>query len=270
MRGWVIATCGLLVSGVLARPATGTNVTTNITTDTTWSVAGSPYIIQKATLEIKLGSTLTIEPGVEVRFGGSGYRMETTPGASIVAVGTEGDRILFTSNAGTPAVSDWNTVSVFDSPASSFVYCDFEYAATGLYLKGSSDPLVRRCTFGDCQIGIWCEGAVSTIESCSVTQCVTTGIRCRGPVTDPMIYDCNLYENPGYNVSVDNYPAPPGVGIDARHNWWGTAVESEIEETVFHSADDPGVYATVDYGNWYTEAAIEHTSWGCIKALFID
>ena len=38
-----------------------------ITTDTVWDIGGSPYIAEQSILVMD-GATLTIEPGVEVRF----------------------------------------------------------------------------------------------------------------------------------------------------------------------------------------------------------
>lgn len=54
---------------VLAGSALAVPRPADITTDTTWTLAGSPYTFSGSALNIINGATLTIEPGVEVRMG---------------------------------------------------------------------------------------------------------------------------------------------------------------------------------------------------------
>src|ERR1035437_9573379 len=60
----------------------------------TWNAAGSPYIVQ-SNITVTLGTGLTIDPGVVVRF-------QTNVGleirGSLVAMGTSANQILFTSD----------------------------------------------------------------------------------------------------------------------------------------------------------------------------
>lgn len=52
----------------VTRDTTATDVSGgHISTDTTWSKASSPYMI-KGNVIVDFGATLTIEPGVEVKF----------------------------------------------------------------------------------------------------------------------------------------------------------------------------------------------------------
>jgi large repetitive protein len=103
----------IFLSMAISHPLFGdTPVTGRITQNTTWTVDGSPYIISTA---IEIGNdyykpTLTIEPGVEVRFdpGGSlivgyGNPNYTKHYGALVAAGTADQEILFTSNSQTPA-----------------------------------------------------------------------------------------------------------------------------------------------------------------------
>ena len=59
---------GVLMTGLLSNPVRAdTFVQDNITTDTTWTTAKSPYIIV-GDITIVKNATLTIEPGVVVKF----------------------------------------------------------------------------------------------------------------------------------------------------------------------------------------------------------
>jgi len=80
----------------------------NISIDTTWTPADSPYVVSDDVF-VDQGITLTIEPGVDVRFGGY---FSIIVNGNLSAVGTESKRINFTSNKLTPAAGDWNTIKL--------------------------------------------------------------------------------------------------------------------------------------------------------------
>jgi hypothetical protein len=65
------------------------------------------------------------------------------------------------------------------------------------------------------------------------------------------------------------YPAP-GVTINAENNWWGTDVEGEIQQEIRDSADNPDIYATVDYTPWWSEQPVDASTWSRIKHLFAE
>jgi hypothetical protein len=80
--------------------------------------------------------TLTIEPGVTLRFGKNGnLRVQTFTGtmpalAALVAVGTADKPIVFTSAAATPAAGDWYGVwyGMVPDPSNRIDHARFEYA----------------------------------------------------------------------------------------------------------------------------------------------
>ncbi len=86
-----------------------------ISSDTTWTLAGSPYIITSNISVYGSGSpTLTIEPGVIVKFndntGLSVANGTSNPGA-LKAVGTASSPILFTSSNPSPAPGKWSGIT---------------------------------------------------------------------------------------------------------------------------------------------------------------
>ncbi len=110
----VVLTCILSIVG-LANAATSHSG--HITSDETWTLAGSPHIIQELTT-VKNNATLTIEPGVEVRFNKDAINpalvigeggVDVTPGR-LIAQGTDTKKIIFTSNEASPQPGDWNSI----------------------------------------------------------------------------------------------------------------------------------------------------------------
>jgi len=254
--------------------ARATDVTANILTDTTWTVAGSPWVI-KRNVQVRLGATLTIEPGATVAFDGF-YRLETDntkPAPSIVALGTDDNRITFTSNLPSPTVGSWNMVAVVDTSSSSaFRHCVFEYATEGLRVIAGDAP-IERCSFSNCQTGIYLQYSKPSITGTSIVNCTVAGIQCQFKSTRPEIHDCYLDNRSGgaYNVRLANYDGGGFVYINAEYNWWGTSVEfgdQGIRASIWDNVDDVNIKGVVIYTPWYTEPAVETTSWGAIKALF--
>ena len=87
----------------------------------TWTVSESPYLIT-GEIDVPAGSTLTIEPGVEVRF--QGYHQFMVHGR-LLAVGAQGDSIVFCAE---DPSTGWHGLRFLDTatngqPASELSYC---------------------------------------------------------------------------------------------------------------------------------------------------
>ena len=93
-------------------PASTVNITTSITTNTTWT-SNNVYLLQ-GQIFVKNGATLTIQPGTVIQgdkaTAGSG--LFVCQGSKLVANGTVSQPIVFTSNqpAGSRALGDWGGV----------------------------------------------------------------------------------------------------------------------------------------------------------------
>jgi hypothetical protein len=262
----IVAAMLALLGGVASAE---TYVSGDIAVNTTWDLAGSPYIVQDHTY-VMSNSTLTIDPDVTVAFDGS-YLLRATAGSSIQAVGTAGHRILFTSNLGSPASGDWNRVSALTSPASSFEYCTFEYGTRNLELSGS-ETTVSHCTFRHASsYGLLIGDCSPTVVDCNFHD-NATGIYLADQTgtTQPTLTSCDFHDNGNYCLYLAGYASGPTVTIDAESNWWGTDVAGEIEDEIRHDTDVPTIYAHVDYDPWLTAAAVESASWGRIKGLYAE
>jgi len=92
----------LVVLGVRSVAWADTTVS-EITGITTWSLAGSPYIVTND-LTVESGVILTVEAGVTVKFN-SGLALNIS--GTLNASGTGANPVTFTSGQASPAVGSW-------------------------------------------------------------------------------------------------------------------------------------------------------------------
>src|SRR3990172_7880936 len=91
------------------------NHSSNITSSETWAAADNPHIVTTS-IHVYNSATLTIEPGCLVKFdGGATLYIGYYSAATLIADGTSGSPITFTSNASTPAPGDWSGILFFNS-----------------------------------------------------------------------------------------------------------------------------------------------------------
>jgi hypothetical protein len=103
-----------------------TNVSGGIFTNTTWNLAGSPYIAID-NIVVMGGVTLTISPGVTVKFNDT-KGMEVR--GNLQATGTITDTIVFTSASPSPTKGIWSNISFWNNL--SMDYVKISYATTAL------------------------------------------------------------------------------------------------------------------------------------------
>jgi predicted outer membrane repeat protein len=114
----------ILLSALLLQPSAAVQASTNVCGPVggTWDLPGSPYIVT-CDVQILAGTTLTINPGVVVKFN-TGFSMQVN-GTLIAREAT------FTSNKAVPTKGDWKQILFTASSA------DAIFDAGGNYLSGS-------------------------------------------------------------------------------------------------------------------------------------
>lgn len=140
-----------------------------------WTLANSPYLIQ-GNIMVPDGLTLTIEPGIAVKFNGA-YKMLVM--GRLLAIGTLADSITFISvdtSIGWYGIRFDNTPTTNDS--SKIFYCKFHYGkATGsypyerggaLYINNFSKLIICKSLISNCMAsnmggGIYCENSSLSI-----------------------------------------------------------------------------------------------------------
>jgi len=111
-----------------------TYVEGTITQDTDWTLVDSPFIVSNNVI-VNPSVTLTIEPGVQVRFG---ENFSITVNGRIVADGTDDRMIRFTSDSLNASTADWGTILINGTQQSSITHCVIEYGADGVTLESGS------------------------------------------------------------------------------------------------------------------------------------
>lgn len=136
--------------------ADSTLVHGEITQNTTWTLAGSPYIVTN-TVTVTEGVKLTIEPGVIVKFD---YATKLIVNGSLDAQGAENNKITFTENVEHTVIGHWRGIEFTESCIDSnciISHCIIEYCDPGcLEIHGCSPTItnnIMRHIYSQCEFG---------------------------------------------------------------------------------------------------------------------
>jgi parallel beta-helix repeat protein len=159
-----------------------TNVSGTIFVNTNWTVGGSPYVVT-GTVNVGTGVTLTIDPGVIVKFNSQqGINVNGT----LIADGEEGSEIVFTSikddsyggdtnndgAASIPAPRDWGSICFnisSDDAACVLDHCIIKYGGyvTGSYIGSiicvNASPMISSNVVSNNYYGIYCTSTASPL-----------------------------------------------------------------------------------------------------------
>ena len=153
--------------------ANATYVEGIIAQDTIWTPTDSPFVVSKD-LIVAPAVTLTIMPGVEVRFGGN---FSLFVGGRLVADGTQDNWITFTSNKGNPSAGDWNTIQFFSgTQPSSLAYCLIEYAVNGTTIQSSNVKITNSKIRNNLQYAINMENGTLEVTNSEISNNAVGGI----------------------------------------------------------------------------------------------
>ena len=179
----------LLVAGAFA----DTNVSGNITKDSVWTLAGSPYRVIGSVYVLN-GFTLSVDSGVIVRFQ-SGTGLYATYGNLAARY------VKFTSSkdtsSGSPAKGDWNFVQVGEynsTPTATFDTCQFYFgggSTAGLYLRNGT-AIVRGSTISTSNThGIYAYAGTLALTGSTISNVTNHGLYVEGGVS-ATVTDCSI------------------------------------------------------------------------------
>ncbi|MEO8190422.1 MAG: right-handed parallel beta-helix repeat-containing protein, partial [Acidobacteriota bacterium] len=184
IRGFLLLslrTAAILVIAALALPgpvSAQTSVSGVVSASTTWTAAGSPYIVTGDVYVQGVGApVLTIQPGVTVKFNANatlyiGYN----PSGGLQAVGTAAQPILFTANTATPTPGYWRGIWLWTYAAatSQIAYATVSYGGVsnnngGININGSSPTVSNVTVQNNIHSGITVTGGAAAISNVTST-----------------------------------------------------------------------------------------------------
>jgi hypothetical protein len=253
-----------------------TQISGSITTDTVWDIVHSPYIIE-GDLLIEKDATLTLHPGVEVRFNGfyglivkgvfiadgiaeiqqpkaNQGEMKTIPNTGLGKL-EDNNIITFTSNSPDPKISDWKGITFQNTndDRSLLKYVKVEFAKTGIEIFSSS-PKIIDCIIINNNRGIQCVGSRSVIKNNLIEKNII-GITAREWNEIGISKNIITKNEMGVilpiskgiiaeNNLVDNFPyavkviSQKQIKLFAQYNWWGSVVIDDIEQQIYDKLDN--------------------------------
>jgi Right handed beta helix region len=250
-----------------------TIVDADIVTDTVWTASQSPYIITQP-VSVLAGATLTIGPGVVVKFQGS----EIDVDGALHAYGTQAEPVVFTSylddsvagdtNADglltLPKVRDWVGILFSGTTSASsldHVIIKYSYVVTD---DGSKDLSVSNTSIENSYYGIDAVGSHMSLKNFSADHIVWTGLYVENSsfVTGSNINITNVLDGDGidvYDSSIfvaDNVNIKNVVygGIEAYTNSYSRLSHVNIDN-VFSGG---GIYAYTSSGIDITDSVIKN------------
>ena len=150
----LLTLCAIVLLSTAAHAAT--NVSGAIASDTTWTLAGHPYVVT-GNVTVNAGVTLTVDPGVVVKFSADRYLYVN---GNLNAQGTSGNSIYFTDlrddaaggdtngdgTATTPLPGGWESIWISNNGTATLDYCVIRYG--GAY-TGNSYGSIRKTGAGN-------------------------------------------------------------------------------------------------------------------------
>jgi hypothetical protein len=201
----------VILAGVFAPrgPALAdTNITGNITADTTWTTASSTFVIQND-ISINSGVTLTIDPGVTVKFKATSTTLYVY--GTLSAIGTASSSIYFTSykddsvGGDTDGVSaptqagNWDTIYITSTGTVNLGYSSVRYGGSSsgpaIYNYGGTLDVQNSVIATTTQYGIWHSDGATTIATSTFNGNGKYGVYAYPSDGDVSITGSTFYDN---------------------------------------------------------------------------
>ena len=194
--------------------------------------------------------TLTIDPGCTLKFAPdvklqvANYIPYSQYGGELIAVGTEDLPITFT--ALTEDGETWSGL-VFHSNSDNYgaqsvlEYCVIRHGLEqNIYCDDTNTPLLKNSIISDAVgHGLNLLNTSLPIQQCQIINNGDCGVYVGGSGTtigDALEFSNDLFGNTNYDV----YNASTGE-VNARHNYWGTVVPTEIDVRIYDQNDNGSV-----------------------------
>jgi len=245
--------------------ASATYIEGDITQDTVWTLTDSPFVVSKNVI-VYPNATLTIEPGVEVRFGGDFWLIVN---GRLIANGTSDRMITFTSNKDQPQAGDWSTIILSNRTVqSTLAYCSIEYAKNGTTIANGNVE-IKNCEINNnLQNGITIVNGTAEVRNNEITSNSQSGIYVTG-VNQVTIQDNTIRSNAhgiiltgnstsGVNIRQNNVLSNTQSGIKLDANAYSNV---DILYNIL-SANNKGFYVSGNASTSITNNSISYNTLG--------
>ena len=175
---------GLWASPIAAQSPQGKVVDDDVFINTVWTRAQSPYIVTRLPLRVYAEATLTIEPGVEVRFAEGGSIM--VEDGRLIANGTAALPITLTADSDTPTPGHWRGLFLgYLASNCQLRHVKITYAGRG------GDPWENKVRYSSLTI----RAAGAIIENCEIAYSLGNGIELADDEERTEIVNCLFHHN---------------------------------------------------------------------------
>jgi parallel beta-helix repeat protein len=244
--------------------ANATYIEGNITQDTIWTLTDSPFIVSK-NITVYPTVTLTIEPGVQVKFGGD---FSLNIEGSLSAIGEENNTITFTSNKDQPEPGDWNTIKLNGTGLSTLTYCIIQYAKNALTIENSNVKIENSEITSNSQNGIAIVDSTVEVKHNEITNNLENGIYITG--TNQITIQNNTISSNRNGILLTGNTV---TGVSITENILMSNGQSGIQLDVngysdptiidnILSANHKGFYITGQTSTYITRNSISHNTYG--------
>lgn len=158
-------------SKTLFQTVEATYVEGSITQDTIWTLVDSPFVVSND-IVVYPDATLTIESGVEVRFGGAFF---LNVSGKLYANGTD-KAIKFTSNRKQSIAGDWGAIKFGGTEKSEVVCCLLAYGTDGILVENGNVEIENTNISLCSRNGITVVDGKLAVQTCNVNLCSQNGI----------------------------------------------------------------------------------------------
>jgi len=203
----------------------------------------SPFLFT-SDVEVYASSTLIIEPGTKIMFE-PGFT-ELTVNGILKAVGTEEEKIIFTSFKDDPGVGDWYKIHFSNSNNSELEHVIVEYAGNkgswpgkaAIVVENSSISIKHSEISNNKTSGISLENSYSTIEDCQIHNHSSNGLELKGGGYSKIL-DSTFEEN---NYGISTNEANPQISNSTfKRNHYGIYIsdgQPQLINPIFGQGDD--------------------------------
>ncbi|MEM3577959.1 MAG: PKD domain-containing protein [Candidatus Bathyarchaeia archaeon] len=250
---------------ILHGKADGTYVEGPITKDTLWTLLDSPIIIAN-NVTVYPGVTLTIEPGVEVKFGGP---FSLNVSGKLSAVGTFERPIAFTSNKEQKDVGDWDSIVFNGAEKSTLKNCLVSYGKDAVVVE-NGNVNIQDSSIIYAENGVTAVNGILNIQNVIVSYCVKNGMNVTGD-GQVTVANATLLGNANgillTGMSVSNVNITRSIISASAQNGLLIEAENHTNINIFNntiSSNNVGFYISTSVSTYLTRNSISYNKVGAL------